>query len=1410
MSEPAVEKSVAGSGAAGNGGGGGEKGGGQREAGEGGSVGVVGGLVAKAQGACAERGRLEEEIAAEHASAISTAESVYAAAVKDAERTAAAARERVLGEYEAGAGAALERAQAERRAASMKRATARSIAEEKAGAELGEAKKKLDDRLWLAESLFDNSKDKPRQAFEASKKRLTAEWAGVQSLGAQAAHFLSHCRMGPLVVPERVTPEAAEEPKETWEADEAAGDEAALAGLTARSAEKEGGEEDAGGGKPAERPAAGGAVGAFARSVTEVQRATAALAAFKLPRLFGGAWAVFMALTVGVLAGTGLAWLDVWAWSARIAWGAGIAAVLTGAGLWWLWRWTKRRCRPKADALGLALAKSKAAHEAALAEIAAVRTRQERAIWRRREREQISARQAYAAVEEKVKPWMERELGEADERYTAMIEGVQDVLSTTLERLEGDRDALLAVAEERRATALGAAQERRSAAIDAAETRRAARFAEMAGQWRRAMTEVAEGAAALRARVDAANRPWAELDAGGGADGGAGPAPIRLASVELDLRSTPGGLPTLSELATACPEVLRLPVSMDATAGDGCVLIEHTPEKRAAAIASLQQAALRALLAYPSGKTRFVLIDPVGLGQSFAGMMHLADHNPQLVADRIWTEPRHIEQRLTDLTEHMENVIQKYLRNEFADIEAYNAFAGEVAEPYRFLVIADYPNGFSDQACARLASILASGPRCGVFTLLSADVRAKPAGGAGSGLAGGGLSLADIERRAVTLTVKKERTAVRSRVLAGLPVSVDGPPEDELFGRLVHEAGARAKDAGKVQVPFATLLPGGVGGGAKAELMWTGDTTAELKIPLGRLGASKLQYLTLGRGTAQHALIAGRTGSGKSTLMNVLITAAGEWFSPDQLELYLIDFKKGVEFKAYAAHGLPHARVIAIESEREFGLSVLRRLDEELKRRGEAYRAVGAQDLAGYRRAMPGERMPRVLLMVDEFQELFVEDDKVGQEAGLLLDRLVRQGRAFGLHVLLGSQTLAGAYSLARATMGQMGVRIALACSEADSYVILSEDNAAARLLSRPGEAIYNDKGGMLEGNSPFQIAWLGDAEREKHLEAIAAKARGWRGGVGGMGVGELAKPVVFEGNRAAELLEAPAAAAVLRTPVREEAGGAAARVLLGEAVAIKDPTAAVLSRQSGGNLLMVGQREEQAAGMLAAATAQLLARHPVGRVSAGDEELPRVTLLDGLPTDSALFGRVGAAAATWLERTAEGGAGGGGARAAGLWQPGYRDAETAVGLLYAELQRRMAAGDVATPWPAVYLVVVGAQRFRALRKGEDDFGMSFGDGAGEGRAVPADKQLLALLRDGPTVGMFGVLWYDTVASLDRSLPRGTLREFDSRVVMQMSASDSAALIDAPSAGTLGANRALLFVESQGTIEKFRPWRLPE
>ena len=219
--------------------------------------------------------------------------------------------------------------------------------------------------------------------------------------------------------------------------------------------------------------------------------------------------------------------------------------------------------------------------------------------------------------------------------------------------------------------------------------------------------------------------------------------------------------------------------------------------------------------------------------------------------------------------------------------------------------------------------------------------------------------------------------------------------------------------------------------------------------------------------------------------MHALITNLALNYSPDEIDLYLIDFKKGVEFKVYATHELPHASVVAIESEREFGISVLERLDAELRLRADRFRDAGVQDVNGYRNVPERSPLPRILLIVDEFQEFFVEEDKLAQEAASWLDRLVRQGRAFGVHVILGSQSLGGAFTLARSTLGQMAVRIALQCSENDAHLILSENNIAPRMLSRPGEAIYNDANGAPEGNHFFQVVWLSDERREAYLKQL-------------------------------------------------------------------------------------------------------------------------------------------------------------------------------------------------------------------------------------------------------------------------------------------------------------------------------------
>ena len=213
--------------------------------------------------------------------------------------------------------------------------------------------------------------------------------------------------------------------------------------------------------------------------------------------------------------------------------------------------------------------------------------------------------------------------------------------------------------------------------------------------------------------------------------------------------------------------------------------------------------------------------------------------------------------------------------------------------------------------------------------------------------------------------------------------------------------------------------------------------------------------------------------------------------------------------------------------------------------------------------------------MIDEFQEFFTEEDRISQSAAVLLDRIVRQGRAFGIHVILGSQTLGGAYTLARATLGQMVIRIALQCNEADAYLIMDQDNPAPRLLSRPGEGIYNDAAGAIEGNSPFQAVWLSEDVRDEYLAERRELADQTQNGH------DYPGPFVFEGNAPADVSEnlvLNQSAAASRLPRSRDAG----RIWLGAPNSIKGPTEAVFQRQSGNNLMVVGQNEEATLAILA------------------------------------------------------------------------------------------------------------------------------------------------------------------------------------------------------------------------------------
>lgn len=970
----------------------------------------------------------------------------------------------------------------------------------------------------------------------------------------------------------------------------------------------------------------------------------------------------------------------------------------------------------------------------------------------RRNQENENANAAHQKLVAAANDRRDAEVCAADAKYNGLLDEIASRFESSRAELANTFPVRLKQREqqfEREARQLDEQYEQTCADIKA---RRETQWQEMALAWRQELADFRDAISAINSACADQFPVWSSIADNGWLATDDVPSAIPVGSYHVDLSDVKGGVPTDQRLAPlttkfSMPVMLSFPEHIS-------MMIKSTGLGRIRAEEFMQSVMLRLLVSLPAGRVRFTIIDPIGLGENFSGFMHLADYDERMVASRIWTESHHIERRLSDLTEHMENVFQKYLRNEFRSIQEYNAQAGEVAEPYHFLMVANFPVNFSESAARRLVSIVSSGPRCGVFTLLSVDQKQQIPHN---------FNMDDISQHVTTLSASSSQLLCEHPYLDDVEVRPSAAPTPDQLRTIVRGVGDASKDARRVEVAFQRIAP-------DEERIWSADSRRGVDVPLGRAGATKLQHMMLGSGTSQHVLIAGKTGSGKSTLLHVIVTNLAMHYSPDQVEFYLVDFKKGVEFKAYATHQLPHARVIAIESDREFGLSVLQRLDVVMHERGDLFRKVGVQDVASFRDSEPDTPMPRILLLIDEFQEFFVEDDRVAQMSTLLLDRLVRQGRAFGIHVVLGSQTLSGAYTLARSTLGQVAVRIALECSDADAHVILSEENTAARRLSRPGEAIYNDANGLLEGNHPFQVAWLSDDEREDCMKRIRDRCDH-----------SVAAPVVFEGNVPADLAENSALAALIESP-NGETTNQSAKAWLGAAVAIKDPVCIEFQRQTGANLLVVGRDLVASTGVLSACLVSLAVQH-AGR----NESQSQIYVLDGSAPDATDDGH-------WKQLSRS--------LPAEIQVIGPRAADAVVASISDELARRQQEDDIlADP---IYVFVVNLSRFRSFRRAEDEF--SFGS---DDKPPSADKQFAELLREGPPLGIHSVLWADNYSNVERWLPRRALNDLEMRVVFQMGSTDSSQLLDSPIAAKLGPHRALLYLEEEGGIEKFRPYNPP-
>jgi hypothetical protein len=295
------------------------------------------------------------------------------------------------------------------------------------------------------------------------------------------------------------------------------------------------------------------------------------------------------------------------------------------------------------------------------------------------------------------------------------------------------------------------------------------------------------------------------------------------------------------------------------------------------------------------------------------------------------------------------------------------------------------------------------------------------------------------------------------------PVFLDEDPPAHLFQKVCQELAARS--AAQSAIRLADLLP--------ADDIWAEDAADGLAAVVGRDGdtALTLRFNDL----TPHWMVGGRSGAGKTAFLSNVLYGLATRYSPAELTLYLLDFKEGVSFAEFVpterdGTWLPHARAVGVESDREYGLAVLRELDAEMTRRASAYKRAGVTRFADLRatedppaasagKAGGTPRLPRIVCVIDEFQVLLAGADRLAAEAVALLEALARKGRSYGIHLVLSSQTVLGVealYAKRDSIFGQFPVRIAL---PGGGDVLDPTNDAAAGLPL--GTAVVNMAGGL-------------------------------------------------------------------------------------------------------------------------------------------------------------------------------------------------------------------------------------------------------------------------------------------------------------------------------------------------------------
>ncbi|GAA2337969.1 FtsK/SpoIIIE domain-containing protein [Saccharopolyspora halophila] len=564
----------------------------------------------------------------------------------------------------------------------------------------------------------------------------------------------------------------------------------------------------------------------------------------------------------------------------------------------------------------------------------------------------------------------------------------------------------------------------------------------------------------------------------------------------------------------------------------------------------VQNLLLRILGHFQPGQVRVHVWDVAQLTGTLPGLYPLAGAGLLTAHD-----PTRLDEMLETLSDHIRRIHASSLLGGHTSLRALAAENGHRSEPWRIAVLFGNGEALREEQQQQLQRIARNGLACGI-QLICVD-----------------LSLT-VSSAIESITLTGRNTARTSMTGPEAVVELDEPPSRTEAAKACS-AIAEAFEARRARVrTFDDLVP---------EQLWQHRSISGLQAPVG-FEEGEPVWVNLGD-TSPHTLIGGPSGSGKTNFLYGMLGAMTARYSPDELELYLLDFKEGVSFAQFTPgrrdpSWLPHAQLVGVNvnTDREFGLALLRFLSEEMRRRAEHAKQHEVTKLEELRAEDPEGRWPRIVAVIDEFQYLFAERDPVTAEATQLLEDVARRGRSQGIHLVLASQDVSGieAFWGKPAIFEQFILRIALPKARR----VLAEQNQSALELPR-WHAVINHESGVKHGN---EIARIPDATGKDTFHPLQHSL--WERRPAGS-----VPPRLFDGSnlpRLSKLADYRELTAPTRTP----------KALLGQIIDVTGTAATVpLGRSPGRNLAVIGTVQQDTTSVLGAAALSLAKQYLPGTI---------------------------------------------------------------------------------------------------------------------------------------------------------------------------------------------------------------------